>query len=50
MKMLSRDRFDFFDLFFKFFEEERIIILAFRGLNQLTSVTRQIRGHSTLRD
>ena len=27
----SRDHFDFFDLFFNFFEEERIIILAFPG-------------------
>ena len=26
-----RDHFDFFDLFFNFFEEERIIILAFLG-------------------
>ena len=28
---LIRDHFDFFDLFFNFFEEERIIILAFPG-------------------
>ena len=28
---ISRDHFDFFDLFFNFFEEERIIILAFPG-------------------
>ena len=27
----SRDHFDFFDLFFNFFEEERITILAFLG-------------------
>ena len=28
---LVRDHFDFFDLFFNFFEEERIIILVFPG-------------------
>ena len=28
---MSRDHFDFFDLFFNFFEEERIIILALPG-------------------
>ena len=28
---ISRDHFDFFDLFFNLFEEEKIIILAFSG-------------------
>ena len=28
---MSRDHFDFFDLFFNFFEEERIIFLVFPG-------------------
>ena len=35
---------------FNFFEEERIIILAFPEFERLTCVTCQIRGDSKLRD
>ena len=40
--------YDFFDLFFKLFEEERIIILAFPGLKP-TSHVWPIRSEETLR-
>ena len=47
---ISRDHFDFFDLVFNFFGEERVFILAFTGFEPTHCVTRQIRGDSKLRD
>ena len=45
---MSRDQFDFFDLFFNLFEEERITFWLAQGLNRLSCVTCQIRGDSKL--
>ena len=39
--MISRDHFDFFDLFFNFFEENELLFWLSRGLNRFTRVTRQ---------
>ena len=49
---MSRDHFDFFDLFFNFISsrEKELVFWLSRGLNRLTRVTRQIRGDSKLRD
>ena len=47
---MSRDHFDFFDLFLTFSRKNELLFWLSRGLNRLTCVTRPIRGDSKLRD